>query len=92
MYRLTKTARNPPKLIMHRYGVTEEEWETLGETPIAKNSNTYLTLLPIFNGRYIAVLGDLMPRFFDCSLKDWIKCELVKGSHPVVPRQYPGAF
>lgn len=46
----------------------------------------------MFCGRFIAVLGDLKPMIFDTILKVWISCDLAPGSHPLVPREYPGAF
>ena len=55
------------KLVMLRYDIEEDEWEKVGETKLPRNQ--YLTLMGMFKGRYIAVLGDLKPLIFDTILK-----------------------
>ena len=45
----------------------EDEWEKVGETKLPRNQ--YLTLMGMFKGRLIAVLGDLKPLLFDTILK-----------------------
>ena len=81
-----RIAKHKTKLILLRYSLSDEEegWSKLSETPAAKN--IYLTLMPIFNGRFIAILGERMPLIYDLIHNQWIKTELAPGSHPIVPR------
>ena len=79
-------------MVLLRYDIDGEEWEQVADLNLAKNANIYLTLLPMFTGRFIAILGDLQMRLFDTTHREWVPCELMQGSHPVVPRKYPGAF
>ena len=64
IYRISKYKM---KLVMLRYDIEEDEWEKVGETKLPRNQ--YLTLMGMFKGRYIAVLGDLKPLLFDTILK-----------------------
>ena len=64
----------------------------MGEYAYKRAQSCYQTLLPMFTGRFIAILGDLEMRLFDTTHREWVEVELVKGSHPIVPRKYPGAF
>ena len=87
IYRVSKYKT---KLVLLRYDIEDDNWERIGETKLPRNQ--CLTLMPMFKGRFIAALGDLKPLIFDTVLKEWITCELHPGSHPLVPREYGGAF
>lgn len=52
-----RVAKFKTKLILMRYIIDEDEWEKLGEMKAPRNF--YLTLLPLYSGRYIAILGDI---------------------------------
>ena len=89
VYRVNKIKT---KLYLLRFAIDAEVWEQVADVNLAKNANLFLTLIPMFSGRFIAILGDLQMRLYDTTHREWVPCELIKGSHPVVPRKYPGAF
>ena len=85
-----RIAKFKTKMYLLRYSIDENEWEKLGETLAPRN--LYLTLVPFFSGRIIAILGDIKPYLFDTRFNEWVEYQMVPGSHPIVPRQYSGAF
>jgi hypothetical protein len=78
--------------VLLRLDIKEDAWEQLAETTHDKDMNGYVNMLAMFSGRVIAILGDRMPKFYDTVQKAWIQVKLAPGSHPVVPRMYPGAL
>ena len=81
VYRISKLKT---KLVLVRYDVEEDEWEQLAETKMGRQQ--YLTLMPIFSGRFITILGDLKLLIYDVVQREWISVDLCPGSHPIVPR------
>lgn len=81
IYRVGKVKQN---LVLVRYDIDKDEWERLGEVKVKLNA--LLTLVPIFSGRLLAILGDLTPYLYDTVHKEWLSWELAAGSHPIVPR------
>ena len=60
IYRVAKVKAS---LVLMRYDLEDDEWEKLGEAKMQKN--LYLTIMPMFSDRFIAILGDRMPYIFD---------------------------
>ena len=79
-----RVAKLKTKLFLLRLNIDENEWEKLGETALPRNF--YLNLIPLFSGRFIAILGDIKPYLFDTYFMEWTEYEMVPGSHPIVPR------
>ena len=48
--------------------------------------------MPMFSDRFLAIIGDQQLMLYDTVHCDWVPCELMQGSHPIVPRKYGGAF
>ena len=79
------------KFFLARYNVELDEWEKLKEAKIEARF-MYLTLMSMFKGRFIAIIGMMKPLIYDVVMQDWVVIDYVPGSHPVVPRSYPGVL